>query len=237
MKPALLLIPGMLNTAAVWASVVPLLEGVADIRIANVQTQTSITAMAEDALALVADVPPEQPLFVCGFSMGGFVALELIAANREKIKAACLLGTTCRTESPESAAQREKTIAAIGRDFDKVTLGVANFCTSTESQKNAALMADVLATMRGVGPDAAIAQNRAIMARRDHRKVLAELDMPVLVLCGRDDMVTPPALSEELAALIPYAKLEWIEGSGHMAPMEQPAQLAVHLKHFIEGAL
>ncbi len=237
MKPVLLLIPGMLNTPAVWAKVVPLLRDVAEVRILNMQTQTSIASMADDALALVADVSAEQPLVVCGFSMGGFVTIELIAACTHKIRAACLLSTSGRPEFAENAAQREKTIAALARDFDKTTLGIARFCTGPAGQQDAALMDEILATMRAVGPDAAIAQNRAIMARDDHRTALARLDMPVLVLCGRHDMVTPPECSEELAALIPGAQLAWIEEAGHMVPMEQSAALANHLKDFMTRVL
>jgi pimeloyl-ACP methyl ester carboxylesterase len=237
MKPVLLLIPGMLNSASVWAKVIPLLQDVTDIRILNVQTQASIGEMADDALALVADIPAEQPLVVCGFSMGGFVTIELIAARAHKIRAACLLDTSGRPESPESAAQREKTIIALARDFDKTTLGIARFCTGPAGQQDAALMDDILATMRAVGPQAAMAQNRAIMARGDHQAALAMLKMPVLVLCGRQDMVTPPERSEELAALIPGAQLAWIEDAGHMVPMEQPAVLANHLREFITRVL
>lgn len=233
MKPVLLLIPGMLSTPAVWAKVVPLLQGEADVRILNVQTQASIGEMADDALALLADVPADQPLIVCGQSMGGFVTMELIAAREHKIMAVCLLGTSGRPESAEGAVQREKTIAAIERDFDKATSGIARFGTAAETQKNAALMTDIVTLMRAVGPAAAIAQNRAIMARGDYRAALARLNLPVLVLCGKDDQITPPALSEELAALIPGAQLAWIEGAGHMTPMEQPAALANHLKSFL----
>ena len=233
MKPVLLLIPGMLNTALVWAQVVPLLEAVADIRIANVQTQSSIAQMASDALALVADVPPEQPLVVCGFSMGGFVAIEILAAGKRRVGAICLLGTSGRPESAEGSALREKTIAAIERDFDKVTAGVARYATSAQTQTNEMLMADMVALMRAVGPASAIAQNRAIMARSDHRAALAQLNLPTLVLCGQDDQITPPALSDELAALIPGAQLEWVQGAGHMVPMEQPKALANHLKNLI----
>ena len=237
MKPVLLLIPGMLNTPAVWAKVVPLLQDVADVRILNVQTQTSIGEMADDALALVADVPTGRPLLVCGFSMGGFVTIELIAARAHIIRAACLLDTSGRPESAESAVQREKTIAAIERDFNKVASSVARFATCASTQTNTVVMSEILSVLQAVGQTTAIAQNRAIMARHDHRAALAKLNIPVLVLCGKDDQVTPPVLSEELAALIPGAQLTWIEDAGHMVPMEQPAALADHLKKFMAQVL
>ena len=237
MKPVLLLIPGMLNTSGVWAKVVPRLNDVADVRILNVQTQASIGDMATDALALLHDVPAEQPVVVCGFSMGGFVAIELIATCAHKIRAACLLDTSGRPESAESVLQREKTIAAIERDFEKVITGVTRFASGAASKTNPGLMDEILTVMRDVGPSTAITQNRAIMARSDHRAALSKLNMHVLVICGKEDLVTPPVLSEELAALIPGAQLSWIEDAGHMVPMEQPAALANHLKDFMSHVL
>ena len=58
MKPVLLLIPGMFNTAAIWDALLPLLQPEMDVRIAEVLTQDSIVGMAEDAWTQVQDVPP-----------------------------------------------------------------------------------------------------------------------------------------------------------------------------------
>ncbi|MCJ0764787.1 alpha/beta fold hydrolase [Variovorax terrae] len=229
MKPVLLLIPGMLNTAEVWAGVAEHLGDAAELRIATVQTQDSIAQMARDAWALLADVPAGVPLVLCGFSMGGYVALEMMASPDRPVSALALLDTSARPESAEGAAMREKTIAAIGRDFSKVVDGVAQFATHAASREDAALMARLREVMLGIGSEAAIRQNRAILGRADHRARLAQLNVPTLVMCGRDDKVTPPALSQELAALIPGARLEWIENAGHMAPMEQPARVAALL--------
>ena len=232
--PVLLLIPGMLNTAAVWQPVAQHLKDEADIRIANVLTQSSIAAMATDAWALVQDVPPGTPLIVCGFSMGGFVAIEMLASGQRQASALCLIDSSAQPESSESRVIREKTIAAIGRDFDKVTAGVAQFGTCDQTHDNPALMRETLDIMRSVGAATAIRQNQAIMGRADHRAALAQLAIPALVLCGRDDKITPPALSEELAALIPGAQLQWIDNAGHMTPLEQPAEVAAHLSTLIK---
>lgn len=230
MKPVLLLIPGMLNTAQIWDGVADRLRDVAEVRVADVLTQPSIAQMAREAWAQVADLPPGVPLVLCGFSMGGYVAIEMLANPARQISALALLDTSARPESPEGAAMREKTITAIGRDYAKVVDGVSQFATHAASRENAALMAQIREVMLGVDSEAAIRQNRAIQHRGDHRALLAKLDIPVLVLCGREDKVTPPALSEELAALIPNARLALIDDAGHMALMEQPADVAALIK-------
>lgn len=234
-KPVLLLIPGMLNTARIWNRVVPLLQDAADIRIADVTTQSSIADMARDAWALVADVPVTRRLVVCGFSMGGYVALELIASNLIANKsmgtwAIGLLNTSSRPEAPEGMVTRQKTIAAIERDFERVIAGIATFGIHKSHHPDEALMAEALSIMRETGAPAAIRQLRAIMARADQGSLLPRIQAQSLVMGSKDDLVVPPDASEEMTALIPQARLEWIASAGHMTPLEQPAQVATLLK-------
>ncbi|MGV3569643.1 MAG: alpha/beta fold hydrolase [Ramlibacter sp.] len=226
MKPVLLLVPGMLNDASVWEDVAAELRPFADVRIAA-PVQESIPAMAAAAWALVDDLPADAPLVIAGFSLGGYVAIEMLSAQQRPVQAAALVSTSARPESPESAATREKTIAAMGRDFPRVVDGVLQFGTDAPS---AELTARLRAMMLGVGAATAIRQNRAIMARADHRPALAKLTLPVAVLVGRHDRITPPELSRESAALLPNAKLEVIEGAGHMLPAEQPRAVAAALR-------
>ena len=58
---------------------------------------------------------------------------------------------------------------------------------------------------------------------------------PVLVLCGSEDKVTPPALSRELARLIPGARVELVEGAGHLGNLERPAEFNTLVGAFIRG--
>lgn len=227
MKPVLLLIPGMLNTAAVWRPVAALLEDRFEVCIADVQTQDSIAAMARDAWTRVADVPAHVPLVLCGFSMGGYTVIEMVAGKGPRpVDALALVDTSARPESAEGAAVRQKTIAAIERDFGKVVAGIAQFGVDPSRYADEGWMGAMRALLREVGPDTAIRQNRAITTRGDHRAVLAALRIPTLVLCGLADRITPPEHSQELAALIPSAQLEWVEQAGHMTPIEQPARVA-----------
>lgn len=234
MRPVLLLIPGMLNTSRVWNRMIPYIHDSVDIRVADVTQQSSISKMAYDALALVADVPEHQRLVVCGFSMGGYVALDLIespelAKRPADSWALALVNTSARPETADGIVTREKTIRAFERDFEKVIQGVAAFSTQEVNRTDESMMSDLLSMMRDVGDQAAIRQVRAAMGRKDHRKLLTTIQASTLVVSSRSDLVVPPDASEELASLIPHAKLEWIESAAHMTPLEQPARLATLL--------
>lgn len=234
-KPVLLLIPGMLNTARIWGRVVPLLHDIADIRIADVTTQPSIADMAREAWSLVADVPATRRLVVCGFSMGGYVALELIASNliannAHSNWAIGLFHTSSRPESADGRLGREKAIAAVERDFERVIQGIAALGVHSAHHADSGLMAEALSIMREAGAEVAVRQLRAIMARADQRPLLAQIKAPTLVVSSRDDQVVPPAASEEMADGIAGARLTWLAPAGHMSPLEQPAQVANLLK-------
>lgn len=226
MKPVVLLIPGMLNTAAVWDRVAPLLQDAAEVRIADVTSQASIADMTRDAWALLADVAAATPVVICGFSMGGYVAIDMVARPARAIAGLLLLDTSPRPESADGEVARGKTIAAFERNFAKVVENMLAFSTHPDHHQDAEMFAVLRAIMMPVGGEAAVRQTRAVAGRTDHRAALAALTIPTRVLCGREDKVTPPVLSQELADLIPGAQLEWLAQSGHMTPIEQPREVA-----------
>lgn len=229
MTPVLLLIPGMLNDQSVWRDVAAALEGQAELRIA-LPVQASVPAMAEAAWAMLANLPAEAPVVLAGFSLGGYVAIEMLARPARRLGAAALMSTSPRPESAEGQVARERTITAMEKNFERVVQGLVSFGTHTADTALAARLGEM---MLGVGAATAIRQNRAIAARSDHRAALAKLQLPVAVMCGAFDRITPPALSEELAALVPGATLSIIDAAGHMLPCERPGAVADGLRQLL----
>jgi pimeloyl-ACP methyl ester carboxylesterase len=224
MKPVLLLIPGMLNTAAIWDDVRAALGDAVDARVADVSTQTTIDAMARDAAALLGDTAGRR-VVACGFSMGGYVLQEMLAQGFAP-DALVFLSTSPRPESDEGRVVRAKTIAAIERDFEKVVQNLATFVIDPSRHDDAAFVERVRELTRAAGADAAIRQNQAVTTRRDHRALLRQCAMPARVICGRADRTTPPECSEELASLLPHARLEWLDHTAHMSPLEAAPRVA-----------
>lgn len=235
MQPTLVLLHGLLNDERVWEPVASRLRLRADIRIPNLRRQERIADMARDAWADLADVPPDTPVVLAGFSMGGYVAQQMLADAPRRVAALALVDTSCRPEPPENIPVRQATMAALQRDIAAETLAILRRGVHADQLSNAPLMALGLRIMREVGATAAIRQIQAIIGRADHRAMLARLDMPTLVLCGRTDQVTPLALSREAAALIPGARLHIVEDAGHWAPMEQPQAAAAELGRLLDA--
>jgi pimeloyl-ACP methyl ester carboxylesterase len=235
MKPTLLLLHGLLNDERVWEPVASRLRRRADILVPNLRRQDSIAQMSRDAWADVAGLPHDTPLVLAGFSMGGYVAQQMLADAPRRVAALALVDTSCRPEPPENVPVREATMAALQRDIGAETLAILRRGVHADQLSNAPLMALGQRIMREVGAAAAIRQIQAIIGRADHRAMLAQLDMPTLVLCGRTDQVTPLALSREAAALIPGARLHIVEDAGHWAPMEQPQAVAAELGRLLDA--
>lgn len=235
MKPTLVLLHGLLNDERVWAPVAARLRARADIVIPNLRRQDSMAQMSRDAWAEVADVPADVPLVLAGFSMGGYVAQQMLADVPRRVAGLALVDTSARPEPGENIPVREALIAGLQSDFGATALTLLRRGVHSDRLSDVMLMLGCQHIMRDVGADAAIGQIRAIIGRADHRAMLAQLELPALVLCGRVDQITPLALSREAAALIPGARLHVLEDVGHWAPMERPDEVAEQLGRLLDG--
>lgn len=216
----------MLNTPDIWTDVLPWLPPDLDVRLAEVASQSGLAQMAVDAWSLLRDLHPDQPLVVCGYSMGAWVAYEMLQQRPGRVSGLVLLGASAQADTPELLQAREKAVAAIARDFDKVVAGLSRYASHPRFHEQDAWMARAREQLRAIGPEAAARQHRLLMRRPDARGFLRGLQMPVQVVCGDADLVTPPDLSRELAALIPGAELCWLPGAGHLSPYEAPEGVA-----------
>jgi len=93
---------------------------------------------------------------------------------------------------------------------------------------------DIQDMMNRVGADAFVRQSQAVMNRADSRDILTSIRSPTIVISGKDDRVTAPKFSEEMANLIPGAELHFLEETGHMTPMERPNEVTSLLKTWLE---
>lgn len=72
------------------------------------------------------------------------------------------------------------------------------------------------------------------MTRPDNRPLLAAVAVPALVVCGRADGPTPPAVMAEMAAAMPRAAFVVIEDAGHLSPLEQPRAVSAVLRYWMQ---
>jgi len=184
-----------------------------------------MTEMAQDAWQLVADLPSDQPLALAGFSMGGYVLAQMLAEPLRAAQAVALVDSAIRPETEASRINRLKAVQAIEGDFPALVEQVARWSTHPSRHADASFMAELKAMLLEVGPETAVRQTRAIASRPDHQALMAGLRIPVEIVCGRQDKVTPPELSQEAADQMATAQLHWLDNTGHMSPLEQTPAL------------
>lgn len=235
MKPTLVLLHGLLNDERVWEPVASRLRGRADVLIPNLRRQDNMAQMSRDAWGELSRVPEDVPIVLAGFSMGGYVALQMLADAPRPVAALALVDTSCRPEAPQNIPVREALIDGLRSDFGATALTLLRRGVHSDRLADVMLMLRCQHIMRDVGAEAAVGQIRAIIGRADHRSMLATLQMPVAVLCGRVDQITPLALSREAAELIPGARLHIIEDAGHWTPLEKPDEVADQLGRLLQS--
>ena len=228
-KLPLVLCPGLLCDAALWAPQVEALRDVAEVFIPSLAQEDTMSGMGA---AVLREAP--WPQFArAGLSMGGYVALEIMRQARERVTALALMDTQARSDSPEASAGRRALVARSFDDFDGVIDSLFPRLVHPARAQDAALKASFTAMAQAVGPEAFRRQQAAIMTRIDSRPFLPRIACPTLVLCGRDDGVTPVALHEEMADAIPGARLEVLEDCGHLSAIERPEAVTAALRKWL----
>lgn len=229
MKIPLVLVPGLLCDAALWAHQSRHLADIADIRIGDTMSANSMEGMADAVLAAA----PER-FALAGLSMGGYVSLEVMRRAPERVIKLALLDTAAIADDADKRKNRLELIklAETGK-FKGVTPRLLPLFLHPDRLTDDALTGAVMEMAGRVGKDAFLRQQKAILGRIDSRPHLAGIRVPTLVLCGRQDGLTPLERHEEMAAAIPGARLSVIENCGHLATMERPVAATAMLRDWL----
>lgn len=226
----LVLLPGLLCDAALWRHQTDTLADLADMTIADVTQEDQAGPMAQRILA---QAPEEFAL--AGLSMGGYLAFEILRQAPDRVTRLALLDTSARADTWEKTKLRQDLIdLAQTGEFKGVTPRLLPRLIHPARMGDAALVGSVLAMAERVGRDAFVRQERLLMLRPDSRHDLSLIHCPTLVLCGRQDGLTPLAESEEMAEKIPRAKLVVIEDCGHLSAMERPRAVSAVLRYWLQ---
>lgn len=222
----LVLIPGLICDAALWAHQTKHLAELGKIAVAETTGGGDLGDMAH---AVLAAAPARFGL--AGFSMGGYIALEIMRRAPQRVDRLALIDTSARADSPKQSELRRQYMAQTrAGTYKGVTPRLARDFVHPDQRDNTALIGTITKMAENLGPDVFLAQQEAIMGRPDSRPGLGAIDCPTSVLVGREDTATPPEVAQEMADHIPGAHLVVIEQSGHMAPLEQPQAVTALLR-------
>jgi pimeloyl-ACP methyl ester carboxylesterase len=175
----------------------------------------------------------EGPFVPVGCSMGGYLAFELWRQAPERIAALVLVDTRATPDAPAQRVARDDSIRVLGEAGHEafwVDLAPKIFAESADPA-----VVERARTIAFEQPlTGLVATQETIRDRADSRPTLATIDVPVLVLVGEEDKLTPPADSEAMVVALPNARFSRIPNAGHLAPFEQPEAVAGAVREFLQ---
>lgn len=200
--------------------------------------QYTIELFVDDLIALL-DYLKITKTTVCGFSMGGYVALRAIERNPERFNAMILCDTTPSADSNEARLKRASSIKLIKKDgvkpfaegFLKAVFASLSFSTKQNVIDETRKM---ILSNSPVGICGALL---AMAARTDTTEALSKIGVPSLVLVGEHDIITPPAAAKTMHDRIQNSKMHVISGAAHMSSMENPNEFNEHLIEFLKNVI
>jgi len=211
-------IPGLNCTDALFAPQREALVARATTEVADHAQDDTIEAIAQ---RLLANAPPIFSL--CGLSMGGYVALEVLRLAPERVSRLALLDTRASPDTPEDADRRQRLIehAEAGRLLN-VHMVLWPRLVHPARVGDLGLEETVKTMMADTGAQGFIRQQKAVLSRPDYRPGLAAIRCPTLIMVGEEDVITPPSMAREMAEAIPNAQSIVIPACGHLSTLEQP---------------
>lgn len=195
----------------------------------------SMELFARDLLALMDTLGIEKAV-LCALSMGGYIALRAVENHAERFEGLVLCDTQCGADTDEAKANRDKAIAGIRENgaepfadalLDKL---FAPQTMQTHRERVEEVRAMILAT-------SPLSLERSLRAMRDREETcskLSDIAIPVLIIVGEADRITPPETARFLHEHMKHSRLEIIADAGHLSNVENPAAFNAVLLRFLK---
>lgn len=194
----------------------------------------SIPSLADD-LAAVAKALGLTQFVLAGLSMGGYVALAYASRYESTLAGLSLIDTKAEADNPQQKLTRDKMIDLVRTSGSKAIAD--DMLGKMISEQTIRTAPQTVRQLRGIMeacPPKTI--ETALAAMRDRPSyvgLLSSLKVPLQVIVGEKDEITPPAVAKTVAAEATDADLTIIPNAGHMSPLEQPALVAAAIEGFV----
>jgi len=184
----------------------------------------SMDLLADDCAAVLDTLGADEPVVVCGLSLGGYVSFALYRRRPQLISALILAATRPGSDSDQAKALREKTIAdtklhgpqPVLDNMLKILLAPDTYKLKPELVKN---LADIISLTSTEGILSAL---EGMKDRSDSTIILGQINIPALIIHGAQDQIITLNESESMASGVKNSSLEIIPGAGHLPNLEQP---------------
>lgn len=199
------------------------------------KSELSMDLFTDDLIAFMDHLEINSAI-LCGLSMGGYIALNAVGSFSDRFKGLILCDTQCTADTEEGKAKRYTAIDEIKINGPETFNN--NFVKSVFSKTSLTEKTIEVEKLSKVvfenSSEIMINGLKALANRKDTCKTLDEINIPTLIICGKEDTLTPVAKSEIMHENIIDSRLVIIENAGHVTNLEQPEEFNFHVKEFLD---
>jgi 3-oxoadipate enol-lactonase len=172
---------------------------------------------------------------LCGLSMGGYIALSAINKHSERFDALILSDTQCIADTPDAKGKRIKAIENIrNTGIEKYAEeSIKNLFAPESFSTRVKEIADVKEMIMKTSEQSLCSTLLALSVRKETCDILSEIKVPVLIMVGSEDKITPPAAARFMHEKIKGSILKIIDHAGHLSNLENPGEFNNQLKKFV----
>ncbi|TDD20196.1 alpha/beta fold hydrolase [Nonomuraea diastatica] len=222
--------------ATVCRVITPDLRGFGGSRLGD--DEPSLDLMADDVARLLDDEGIDRAV-VGGLSMGGYVTMALCRRHPDRVLGVILADTKAGEDPPAAKDNRERIARAVLSEGSEVLVSevLPALIGPTTKERRAMVFGRVKGLVQSAPPGAVAWAQRAMAARPGSFETLRALKVPLLVVVGEEDELSPPADAEEMARTVPEGRLETIPKAGHLSAVEQPEAFNAAVTEFLRAEL
>lgn len=194
----------------------------------------SIDLFVNDLISLM-DALKIDHAILCGLSMGGYIALNAAEKYNERFDALILCDTQCTADTPEAKEKRTKAIEGIRKNGVEKYAGesIKNLFAAESFITRVKEVADVREMIVKTAVESLCNTLLALSVRKETCHRLSEINVPVLIIVGNDDILTPPAAAKFMHEKIKGSLLKIIDNAGHLSSLENPEEFNLQLEQFL----
>lgn len=244
-EKCVVLLHGYLESMYVWDDFLPLLTPKVRVVTVDIPGHGISDAIAEkqtmelmaDTLRDMLDAMGIERVTMVGHSMGGYIALAFCEKYPERLDGVVLLSSTPNADTDEKKENRRREIALVRAGKKDMLAAVAPEAGFAEQNRKRLrdYIEDLVEQVHMTEEDGIVALLEGMIARKDQNEMLRQSAVRQLFILGKKDGYIPVEVAEAFIAKNPQAEVAWLEESGHMGFIEEPAACAEALLRFAQN--
>ena len=192
---------------------------------------------ADDLAALLDELSINEPVVLCGLSMGGYIAWQFQQKFPERLRALILCDTRAIADTPDGVENRKRLAKMVVENGSAAVASamLPNLFSPATGARDQSIIDGLRQTISATSPQGIAAASLGMAERPDVTSLLPDIATPTLLIVGEDDGISTPEEMKTIADAMPNARLEVISEAGHMSPLETPKPVNAAIRNFLQS--